>query len=68
MIPSDPKQIEKLQALAERNIAKGDWGDEVTIPGVPGGDIPMTPKERGAKQTVSKILSKGGKVHRPQRK
>jgi hypothetical protein len=36
MIPNDPNIIEKMKALAERNIANGDWGDEVTIFGLPG--------------------------------
>lgn len=45
-IVTDPKAIEKLQALAKRNIANGDWGDEITIPGLPGELIPKSPVER----------------------
>lgn len=54
MIPSDPKEIDKLKALAERNIANGDWGDETTIPGIPGGETPRTPEEQAARSLVTK--------------
>ena len=60
MIPSNPDALNKMKELAERNIANGDWGDETTIPGLPGGTTPMTPEERVAKNTVSRILSKNG--------
>jgi hypothetical protein len=56
-IPTDPKEIEKLKELADRNIANGDWGDEVTMPWE---TTPVTPEERQGKGTVSKILSKAG--------
>ena len=56
-IPSDPKDIKKLEALAERNIANGDWGDEVSIPGIPGGEMPMTPEKREPQRVISQILS-----------
>jgi hypothetical protein len=59
MIPSDPKEIEKLKKLAARNIANGDWGDEVNVPGLPGDTaVPVSPGERTAKQIVSKRGSK----------
>jgi hypothetical protein len=58
MIPTDPNTLDKMKELAERNMAKGDWGDEVTIPGLPEGTIPMSPGERNIKTTVSQIFSK----------
>lgn len=57
MIPTDPDLIKKMEELAERNIVNGDWGDETTIPGLPGGTTPMTPEERAAKILVSKTGS-----------
>jgi len=50
MIPSDPNTIKKMEELAKRNIANGDWGDEVTIPGLPGETMPISPEEREAKK------------------
>lgn len=67
MIPSDPDLLKKMQELAERNIANGDWGEEGTIPGFPGGTEPMTPDERAAKGTVSRILSKLGRRKAPKK-
>lgn len=67
-IPSDPEAIKKLQELAERNIANGDWGDEVAIPGIPGGETPMTPEEREAKGFVSRVISKQGNSQIPKKK
>jgi hypothetical protein len=67
-IPSDPKDIEKLEALAARNIANGDWGDEVSIPGIPGGDMPMTPEKRESQRVVSQILSGNKSLRRPKKK
>lgn len=62
MIPSNPDEIERLKELAARNIANGDWGDEVNIPGLPGEtSVPITPEERTAKDTVSQLLAKAGK-------
>jgi hypothetical protein len=58
MIPSDPTTLKKMQELADRNIANGDWGDEVTIQGLPGETMPLSPEERNAKDTVSQILAK----------
>lgn len=60
MIPSTPEGLKKMQELAERNIANGDWGEETTIPGIPGGTTPMTPEERASKSTVSNLLDKLG--------
>lgn len=61
MIPSNPDEIKKLQELADRNIANGDWGDEVNIPGLPGEtSVPISPRERETKGTVSNVLSKLG--------
>jgi hypothetical protein len=55
MIPNNPEAIKKLKELADRNIANGDWGDEITVPGLPGETvIPMTPEERIAKRFVVK--------------
>jgi hypothetical protein len=55
MIPTDPKEIEKLQAMADRNIANGDWGDEVTAPGLLGTTtVPLSPNELAAQVTLSK--------------
>lgn len=60
-IPTNPEDIKKLEKLAERNIANGDWGDETKVLGAPGETVvPMTPEEREAKQRVSGILSKRG--------
>jgi len=68
VIPTDPNDIKTLEALADRNIANGDWGDEVTIYGLPGETLPMTLAERGAKGTISHILSKMGGQRLPKRK
>lgn len=68
MIPGDEESIAKLKALAERNIANGDWGDEITIPGIPGGETPMTPEERESKGLVSRIISKRGGSQLPKKK
>lgn len=67
MIPSDPKELEKLQELADRNIANDDWGTETTVPGLPGHMEPMTPEEHAAKGPVTKILAKVGKQRVPKR-
>lgn len=59
MIPSDPKEIEQLRALAERNIANGDWGDEDAIPGLSGTTtVPLSPNELATKSTISKTGSR----------
>lgn len=56
-IPSNRETIKKLQELAERNIANGDWGDEVTIIGLPPGEImPLSPEERLIRLTGKKTL------------
>lgn len=69
MIPSDPKEIEKLKALAERNIANGGWGDEVNIPGVPGEtSVPLSPGEDQGKAAVTQTLSKTGSKRLPRKK
>jgi len=67
-IPSDPEEIKKLQALAERNIANGDWGDEVMVYGLPGEEVPHSPEERESKNTISHILSSRGGLRLPKRK
>lgn len=68
-IPTNPDDIEKLQALAERNVANGDWGDETKVLGVPGETVvPMTPDERKVKRTVSGILSEHGGLRLPKKK
>lgn len=68
-IPSDPREIEKLKELADRNIANGDWGDEVNIPGLPGEtSVPITPEEHEVRGTVSEILAKMGAQRLPKRK
>jgi hypothetical protein len=64
-IPRDPNEIEKLKELAARNIANGDWGDEVTFPGE---TVPLSPEERVAKKTASHILSNLGERRLPKRK
>lgn len=58
MIPSDPKTIEQLKELADRNIANGDWGDESNFPGMPDQEIPVAPKELDQKLTVGAALIK----------
>lgn len=68
MIPSDPKLIEKMKELAARNDANGDWGDEVTIIGIPGGEIPMTPEERTGQVAVTNIVAESGDQRIPKRK
>jgi hypothetical protein len=65
MIPSNPKDFEKLRELAARNIANGDWGDETTFPGE---TVPVSPEERNAKGAVSDILNKSGSQKLPKRK
>lgn len=57
MIPTDPETLKKLEALAERNIANGDWGDEVTLPGE---TMPRVPEEHAAKAVVSRVLAHYG--------
>lgn len=59
MIPNDPEALKKMQELADRNIANGDWGDEVAIPGL-GETVAISPKERESKNVVSQILAKEG--------
>jgi hypothetical protein len=65
MIPSDPNTLKKLKELAARNIANGDWGNEITFPGE---EIPLSPEERESKNTVSDILSKSGPRRLPKKK
>lgn len=55
MIPSDPDTIKKMRELAERNIANGDWGDEVTLPNE---TMPISPTERLIKTVGKKKLPK----------
>lgn len=64
MIPSDPKELERMRELAARNIANGDWGDEVTLPGEA---TPRSPEELKDDNVVSDVLSKVGS-RRPPRK
>lgn len=52
MIPSDEETLKKMQELADRNIARGDWGDEVRMPLE---DRPMTPAERSGTSVLKKI-------------
>jgi hypothetical protein len=68
MIPTDPDNLKKMKELAERNIANGDWGDEITIYGLPGEIVPMSPEERESKNAVSDILSKRGNQKIPKKK
>lgn len=65
MIPNNPKDIEKLKELAARNIANGDWGDEITIPGISGETVPRSPDDRKTKNTISHILSSRGGLRLP---
>jgi hypothetical protein len=68
VIPNNPEDIEKLKALAKRNDANGDWGDETTVLGVPGETVvPMTSDERAAKRKVSGILAKQGSKKLPKK-
>lgn len=32
MIPSSQEKIDKSKEIAERNIARGDWGEEIMLP------------------------------------
>ena len=59
MIPSDPETIKKLKALADRNIANGDWGDEVSFPGE---EVPSSLKEWLSKLATKNILLKHGNL------
>jgi hypothetical protein len=68
MIPSNPDEIKKLEELAARNNANGNWGTETTVPGIPGRMTPQTPEEHAAKGAVSGILSKSGDKRAPKRK
>lgn len=63
MIPGDPEAIKKLKELAERNIANGDWGEEISIPGL-GETVPITQEERETKG----ILAKRGATPLPKKK
>jgi hypothetical protein len=65
MIPSDPNEIEKLKELADRNIANGDWGDEITAPGLSGDTVPQLPEDQKVKRTISHILSRRGGLRLP---
>lgn len=56
MIPSDPEQIKSLKELADRNIANGDWGDEISPPGEV---MPIPPEGWRTRGVVSRILSNG---------
>ena len=62
MIPNDSDTLKKMQELSARNIANGDWGDEVTFPGEV---MPRSPEE--AKNAVSHILSEMGDQKLPKR-
>lgn len=61
MIPNDQKTIDELRKLAARNIAKGDWGDEVSAPNEV---VPTSPAETA----VTKTISKTGGRRLPKRK
>lgn len=41
--PADKKMIDKLSAIADANIAAGDWADDVAT--LPGQVVPDTPAE-----------------------
>lgn len=56
MIPGDPEALKKMQELADRNIANGDWGDEVTIQGLDDGPLP--PEEQEAKAALRALPKK----------
>lgn len=56
MIPSDQAGLDKSKELAERNIANGDWGDEVTPPG---GSEPITPEEWAEKSSEESLAHFG---------
>ena len=64
-ISTNPDDLKKLKELAARNIANGDWGDEITFPGE---TVPVAPAERAAKNTSSHILSNLGDQPLPKRK
>lgn len=65
MIPSDPKELDRMRELAARNIANGDWGDEVTLPGEA---TPRSPEELERESVVSDVLSKTGGQRPPRKK
>jgi hypothetical protein len=46
MIPNNQDTLDEMKKLAERNITNGDWGDEVTVVGLPGETMPVSPAER----------------------
>jgi hypothetical protein len=68
MIPSNPDEFKKMRELAARNIAKGDWGDEITLAGLPDETKPFSPEEHEARSTVFNILVKRGGLKLPKRK
>jgi hypothetical protein len=65
MIRTDPDSLKQLKELADRNIANGDWGDEVSFPG---DEVPLTLEERKTKSVVKHILSYRGGLRLPKRK
>lgn len=67
MIPSNPDEIKKLEELAARNNANGNWGTETTVPGIPGRMTPKTPEEHATKAAVAQTIAKVGD-RRPPRK
>lgn len=54
MIPNDPNTLKKMKDLADRNIARGDWGDEVLVPWDP---EPKTPEDRQAESLLNRVGS-----------
>lgn len=54
MIPAGRKGIDKMKALAERNIARGDWGEEVGLPWDP---MPRTSDDRQAEELLDRVGS-----------
>lgn len=65
MIPSDPEAIKKMEELAARNIANGDWGDEVVLPGA---QVATSPAEQDSAFAVSNILGNRGRLKLPRKK
>lgn len=64
-ISTNPDDLNKMKALAERNIANGDWGDETIFPGE---TVAITQEEREAKSKVAHILTKVGMRKLPKNK
>lgn len=65
MISTNPDTLKQLKELANRNIASGDWGDEVSFPGE---EVPLTLEERRTKNVVKHILSQRGSLRLLKRK